>query len=102
MDRPTANAATTPIPPPPEPPGAAGAPYGRIYQRQAPATADVAWFWSITTYVDPPAADRGIQQAGAGREQAQRVHTSAFETKPGGVKQIARLEEAIAQAQAAR
>ena len=30
-----------------------GKPIGRIYQRHAPATADVAWFWSITTYVEP-------------------------------------------------
>jgi hypothetical protein len=26
---------------------------GIIYQRHAPANADVAWFWSITTYVEP-------------------------------------------------
>jgi hypothetical protein len=30
-----------------------GIPIGRIYQRHAPANADVAWFWSITTYVEP-------------------------------------------------
>jgi len=30
-----------------------GMPIGRIYQRHAPANADVAWFWSITTYVEP-------------------------------------------------
>ena len=30
-----------------------GKPIGRIYQRHAPANADVAWFWSITTYVEP-------------------------------------------------
>ena len=29
-----------------------GKPIGRIYQRHAPANADV-WFWSITTYVEP-------------------------------------------------
>jgi len=29
-----------------------GKPIGRIYQRHAPANADVAWFWSIT-YVEP-------------------------------------------------
>ena len=28
-------------------------PIGRIYQRHAPANADVAWFWSVTTYVEP-------------------------------------------------
>ena len=28
-----------------------GKPIGRIYQRHAPANADVAWFWSITEYV---------------------------------------------------
>jgi hypothetical protein len=31
-----------------------------------------------------------------------RHHTSAFETRAGGIKQIARLEAAIAEAQAAR
>jgi hypothetical protein len=30
-----------------------GIPIGRIYQRHAPANADVAWFWSITEYVEP-------------------------------------------------
>jgi hypothetical protein len=30
-----------------------GKPIGRIYQRRAPANADVAWFWSVTTYVEP-------------------------------------------------
>ena len=24
-----------------------------IYQRHAPANADVAWFWSVTEYVEP-------------------------------------------------
>ena len=35
-----------------------GIPIGRIYQRHTPASADVAWFWSITTYVEPRAALR--------------------------------------------
>ena len=35
-----------------------GKPIGRIYQRHAPANADVAWFWSITTYVEPRAGLR--------------------------------------------
>jgi hypothetical protein len=35
-----------------------GKPVGRIYQRHAPANADVAWFWSITTYVEPRSALR--------------------------------------------
>ena len=30
-----------------------GIPIGRIYQRHAPANADVAWFWSVTAYVEP-------------------------------------------------
>jgi hypothetical protein len=30
-----------------------GRPIGRIYQRHAPANADVTWFWSITAYVEP-------------------------------------------------
>jgi hypothetical protein len=30
-----------------------GIPIGRIYQRHAPANADVTWFWSITAYVEP-------------------------------------------------
>jgi hypothetical protein len=30
-----------------------GIPIGRIYKRHAPANADVAWFWSITAYVEP-------------------------------------------------
>jgi hypothetical protein len=30
-----------------------GKPIGRIYQRHAPANADVAWFWSVTAYVEP-------------------------------------------------
>ena len=35
-----------------------GIPIGRIYQRHAPANADVVWFWSITTYVEPRAGLR--------------------------------------------
>ena len=35
-----------------------GIPIGRIYQRHAPANAGVAWFWSVTTYVDPRSALR--------------------------------------------
>ena len=35
-----------------------GRPIGRIYQRHAPANADVAWFWSITTYVEPRSGPR--------------------------------------------
>ena len=35
-----------------------GKPIRRIYQRHAPANADVAWFWSITTYVEPRAGLR--------------------------------------------
>ena len=30
-----------------------GKPIGHIYQRHAPANADVAWFWSVTAYVEP-------------------------------------------------
>jgi hypothetical protein len=33
-----------------------GIPIGRIYQRHTPASADVAWFWSITSYVEPRGA----------------------------------------------
>jgi hypothetical protein len=36
-------------------------PIGRIYQRHAPANADVAWFWSVTTYVEPRA---GLRMSG--------------------------------------
>jgi hypothetical protein len=35
-----------------------GIPIGRIYQRHAPASADVAWFWSVTGYVEPRAGLR--------------------------------------------
>jgi hypothetical protein len=30
-----------------------GKPVGRIYERHAPAGPDLAWFWSITEYVEP-------------------------------------------------
>ena len=39
-------------------------PIGRIYQRHAPANADVTWFWSITTYVEPRAGLRTSGTAG--------------------------------------
>jgi hypothetical protein len=41
-----------------------GKPIGRIYQRHAPANADVAWFWSITTYVEPRAGLRTSETTG--------------------------------------
>jgi hypothetical protein len=30
-----------------------GKPVGRIYERHAPASPDLAWFWSITESVEP-------------------------------------------------
>ena len=27
--------------------------FGRIYEKYTPASPDQAWFWSITTYVEP-------------------------------------------------
>ena len=30
-----------------------GRPVGRIYQKHAPASPDLTWFWSITEYVEP-------------------------------------------------
>ena len=41
-----------------------GIPIGRIYQRHAPANADVAWFWSITEYVEPRSGLRTSGMAG--------------------------------------
>ena len=35
-----------------------GIPVGRIYQRHAPANAGVAWFWSVTAYVEPRSGPR--------------------------------------------
>jgi hypothetical protein len=35
-----------------------GKPVGRIYERHAPGNPDLAWFWSITAYVEPRAGLR--------------------------------------------